>query len=69
MNQPVSDFRNSALWSALEKMVAELTTTGEIAVNTAPAYVVTYLCQELSARKLVTAEALRPRPGSAPAGQ
>ena len=67
MSQPRDDLSDSVLWSALRTMVIELTTTGEIAVNTDPAYVVSYLCRELQAKQLVTASALRPR-GAAPSG-
>lgn len=49
------EFRDTALWSAVEGMITELAATREISVNTAPEYVIGYLCQELAAKKLVTA--------------
>ena len=53
------------LWSALEGIIAELETSGEIAVNTAPAYVMTYICRELVAKKVVTDAAMMlRRPGA-----
>jgi hypothetical protein len=64
MTQPRDDLSNSVLWAALHSMLAELTTTGEIAVNTDPAYVISYLCRELRAKHLVTDAALRPRGAS-----
>jgi len=61
MSQPRDDLSESVLWSALRTMLIELTATGEITVNTDPAYVVSYLCRELQAKRLVTDAALRPR--------
>ena len=61
MSQPRDGLSESVLWSALRSMVTELTATGEIAVNTDPAYVVSYLCRELHAKRLVTDAALLPR--------
>jgi hypothetical protein len=54
MNPPVSKHRHSELWSAVDGIVTELKTTGEIAVNTAPNYVIDYICRELIAKKLIT---------------
>ena len=61
MSQPRDDLMDSVLWSSLRGMLSELTTTGEIAVNTDPGYVIAYLCRELRAKNLVTDAALRPR--------
>jgi hypothetical protein len=61
MKQPASEYRDSILWFALQGIVADLTTTGEIAINTAPDYVIAYLCQELVAKKMVSEAALRSR--------
>lgn len=47
-------FRGTPLWAALESTVTELVASKEISVNTAPEYVIGYLCQELLAKKLVT---------------
>jgi hypothetical protein len=51
--RPFAPYQNTRLWAAVEAMITELTSTGEIAVNTAPGYVVGYLCRELLAKKLV----------------
>jgi hypothetical protein len=59
MIPPVSRYRDSALWSAVDVILAELKTTGEITVNTAPHYVIEYICRELIAKKLVTEPGLR----------
>lgn len=45
----------------MRNMLTELTSTGEITVNTDPAYVIAFLCRELRAKKLVTEASLRPR--------
>jgi hypothetical protein len=60
----VNEFQDSVLWAALEGILTELKATGEVAINTSPGYVISYLCQELSAKRLVTAEALGPRRGT-----
>ena len=52
-SRPFPEHRGTPLWKAVERTIAELTTTGEISVNTAPEYVVGYLCRELVAKKLV----------------
>lgn len=52
-------YRDTPLWSAIESTIAELVATRELAVNTAPTYVIAYLCQELAAKKLVVPAALQ----------
>ena len=51
--RPFAEYRNSRLWSAVEASINELVATDEITLNTAPDYVIGYLCQELVAKKLV----------------
>ena len=50
---PFSEYRDTPLWSALEGIVTELTASRELTVNTAPDYVIGYLCRELVAKNLV----------------
>jgi len=50
---PFDEYRDTPLWSAVEATVKELVATRELSVNTAPAYVIGYLCQELAAKKLI----------------
>ena len=50
---PFSEYRNTPLWSAIEDIIADLVASRELAVNTAPDYVIGYLCQELMAKKLI----------------
>jgi len=50
-----SEYRETPLWTAVEEMLAELVASREVTVNTAPEYVIGYLCRELVAKKLVSA--------------
>ena len=61
MTRPFDEYRDSALWAAVEGMVLELIATREIAVNTSPDYVIGYLCAELTAKKMVSSRASRAR--------
>lgn len=56
-SRPYDEYRNSALWSALEQTLGELIATRELAIDTAPEYVIGYLCRELLAKRVVTADA------------
>lgn len=47
------EYRDTPLWAAIEATIAELTASREVSVNTAPDYVIGYLCQELIAKKLI----------------
>jgi hypothetical protein len=62
MTRPFDQYRDSALWAAVEAIVDELIATREIAVNTSPEYVIGYVCQELTAKTMVSPGAPRPRP-------
>ena len=57
MTRPFDEHRDSALWQAVEQIVSELVATEEITVNTAPAYVIGYVCRELTARHMVSSRA------------
>lgn len=50
--------RGTRLWAAIEATITELAVTREISMNTAPDYVIAYLCNELAAKKLVAVAAL-----------
>ena len=63
MSLPYSEFRNTPLWSALERMLADLQASGEISIATAPEYVIGFMCRELAARQIITDRALAPTPG------
>lgn len=47
------EYRDTPLWTAIEATIAELAASREVSVNTAPDYVVGYLCQELIAKRLI----------------
>ena len=53
MSHPHSRYRDTPLWAALQGAIAELASSREITVNTAPDYVIEYLCAELAAKKLI----------------
>jgi hypothetical protein len=53
---PLSQYRDTPLWGALKSAITELTSSREITVNTAPEYVIEYLCAELVAKKLVVVD-------------
>ena len=61
MKQPASEYRDSILWSALQSILTDLTTSGEIAINTAPDYVIAFICRELVAKNAITNAALSTR--------
>jgi hypothetical protein len=61
MKQPASEYRDSAVWSALEGIVRELSTTQEIVVNTAPDYVIAHICRELAAKRLISEAGMKAR--------
>jgi hypothetical protein len=58
MTPPRSRFHDTALWTALATMLAELQATGEVKIETAPDYVIDHFCRELVAKRLVSESAL-----------
>jgi hypothetical protein len=52
------EYKGTPLWRALSSIVADLEASGEIKVETAPNYVVGYMCRELAAKWVVASEAL-----------
>lgn len=63
MTRPESDYRGTPLWVAVAGALAELQATGEVKVETAPDYVIEYICGELVAKRFVTETALAVPPG------
>ncbi len=59
MTRAFDDYRDTPLWSAVEKMIQELSASSEIRVDTAPDYVVGFLCRELAAKRLLATGALK----------
>ncbi len=58
LGSPVDEYRGTPLWRGVEETIAELVATRELRVDTAPEYVIGYLCRELAAKRLVAAAAL-----------
>lgn len=52
-------YRDTPLWRAVSDIVKELQATGELKVETAPDYVIGYMCQELALKWVVAADSLR----------
>ncbi len=53
MSDLFARYRDTPLWDAVAASIVELSSTREITVNTAPDYVIGYLCRELVAKKLI----------------
>lgn len=58
MKRVFEEYRGTALWSALERALADLQESGEIEIQTAPDYVIGFLSQELAAKWVVASSAL-----------
>jgi hypothetical protein len=58
MTRRFHEYRDTPLWRALADALAELEASGEVKVETAPEYVIGYLCQELAAKWIVASSAL-----------
>jgi hypothetical protein len=58
MQQSFTQYRDTALWRGVERMLADLEASGEVRVDTAPDYVIGFICQELAARNLVAPSAI-----------
>lgn len=59
-HQIYEQYERTPLWRALQGAIADLEASNELAVGTAPRYVLGYLCQELAAKWVVTGAALTP---------
>ena len=60
MNARLYDqYRGTPLWRAVSDIVSELQATGELKIETAPEYVIGYMCQELAQKWIVASESLR----------
>jgi hypothetical protein len=58
MPNAFEEYKDTPLWRVVAAAVAELATTREIAVATAPDYVVGYLCQQIVAGRVAAPTAL-----------
>jgi hypothetical protein len=57
-SHPFAEFQHTPLWRTIAAAVAELEANREIAISTAPEYVIGYLCQQLVVRHAVAPAAL-----------
>jgi len=58
MIKQYAEYRDTPLWQALASVVADLEASGELRVETAPDYVIGYMCRELAAKWVVASSAL-----------
>jgi hypothetical protein len=58
MTRSFAEYRDTLLWRSLAEALTELEASREIRIDTAPDYVIGYLCQELSAKWVVASTAL-----------
>ena len=52
------EYRNTPLWQAIAGIVADLEASHEIKIETAPDYVIGYMCRELAAKWVIASAAL-----------
>ena len=62
MSHQFDEYKDTPLWRVVAAAVAELQATREIAVATAPDYVIGYLCQQLVAGRIAAESALTYEP-------
>ena len=62
MPPPYSSYRDTAIWAAVARVLEDLRASGEVRVDTAPEYVIGYICRELEAKGIVVPAALIPSP-------
>ena len=58
MTHTYAQYRDTPLWRAVAGIVRDLEASREITVETAPDYVIGYLCRELAAKGVATPAAL-----------
>ena len=58
MAHPYAEYNDTPIWRTLAAAVRELEANGDVVVQTAPDYVIGYLCQQLVVRKLLERAAL-----------
>jgi hypothetical protein len=62
MTHAFQEYKDTPLWRVVAAAVAELETTREITISTAPEYVIGYLCQQLVAARVAAETALADEP-------
>ncbi len=58
MAHSYAQYEGTPLWRAVAGALGDLQSSGEVRLETAPDYVVGYLCQELAAKWIVASSAL-----------
>ena len=58
MQRSYAKYRDTPLWRALAAALADLEAGREVRLETAPEYVIGYLCQELAAKSIVASGAI-----------
>ncbi len=58
MTREFDEYRGTPLWKAVEATLRELVATREVRIDTAPEYVVGYVCRELAAKRVVATSAV-----------
>jgi hypothetical protein len=58
MSHPFDEYRETPLWRLLATALSELEANHEVAISTAPEYVIGYLCRRLDAARLAAPTAL-----------
>jgi hypothetical protein len=58
MTRPFEEFRDTPIWRAVTDVLTELEASREIKIETAPDYVIGYLCQQLASKWVVASSAL-----------
>ena len=58
MQQSYAKYRDTPLWHALARVLADLESSDEVRVDTATGYVIGFMCQELAAKGVVAPSAL-----------
>lgn len=56
--QSYAEYRDTPLWRAVAAALADLEASREVRVDTAPEYVIGYLCRELAMKWVVASSAL-----------
>lgn len=57
MPHPYTEYLDTRIWRAIASALSDLQASGEVRVETAPEYVIGFLCRELDAKGVVSGEA------------
>lgn len=57
MPHPYTEYLDTRIWRAIASALSDLQASGEVRVETAPEYVIGFLCRELEAKGVVISAA------------